>query len=533
MQKIALALVIICISGCAHVAPPTPQPPQTAATHAHEMSATDIPDAPLAVQQPPSAPPDAAAGAEALADPEPVAPVLTLAPFSAVPEASQPQDIEAPRTLWARVVAGFALPPVDNDLVRAWERWYAARPDYVERMVERGSHFLFHIVEEVEKRGMPTEIALLPMIESAYNPLAYSSAHASGIWQFIPSTGKHYGLRQTWWYDGRRDVIAATDAALDYLEKLHRMFGDWELALASYNWGEGAVSRALERNRERGRPEEYEHLTLPDETRSYIPKLIAVKNIISDPGRFGLEIQDVPNEPYFETITLRRHIDVNLAAKLAEIPVDEFRFLNPGHNKPVIRAGEAERIVLPRGKAATFKRKLKKYDRPLVSWNTVRLRRGQKATLVAEKHGMTLGELKRANGLTHHRRIVPGQLLLVRVEGGVANPHLPDVTVRPVPLHRAVRAARSKASTRSAQRAEARRVTSQPRARNGPRGKARRYAVTRAREMAQAAGRKARRTSSSRVQAARATRMKVTPRKAEHAVKAPLSRSRPVARTRR
>jgi membrane-bound lytic murein transglycosylase D len=285
-------------------------------------------------------------------------------------------------------------------------------------------------------------------VESAYNPVAYSRSHASGIWQFIPSTGKNYGLRQNWWYDGRRDVIAATSAALDYLERLHGMFGDWNLALASYNWGEGAVGRAVERNRVRGLPGDYESLTMPAETRNYLPKLIAVKNIITNPARFGLQIADVPNEPYFETVKLKRHIDVTVAAKLADMPLEEFKFLNPGHNKPVIRAGEGERIVLPRHKAALFMSNFESHDEPLVSWKAVRLRPGEKAEKVAASHGMTLAELKQVNGFAHQRKIMTGQPFLVPVKGGVENPQLPDMPVYPVPLPRAIQAAKHNAHSK-------------------------------------------------------------------------------------
>jgi membrane-bound lytic murein transglycosylase D len=353
-----------------------------------------------------------------------------------------------PKNVWDRIRTGFAMTPIDNDLVRDWENWYANRPDYVARMIDRSSRFLFHIVEEVEKRKMPMEVALLPMIESAYNPVAYSRSHASGIWQFIPSTGKDFGLRQNWWYDGRRDVIAATGAALDYLEKLYGMFGDWNLALASYNWGEGAVGRAIERNRAKGLPTDYEHLTMPAETRNYLPKLMAVKNIISNPARYGLQIADVPNEPYFETVTVKRHIDVKVAAKLAEMSLDEFKFLNPGHNKPVIRAGEAERIVLPKHKVATFVSNLGSNEAPLVSWQAVTLRAGEKAEKVAAQHGMTLAELKQVNGLAHQRKIVTGQPLLVPLKGGAAEPTLPDIPVNPVPLQKAIQAAKLNAHSK-------------------------------------------------------------------------------------
>jgi membrane-bound lytic murein transglycosylase D len=326
---------------------------------------------------------------------------------------------------------------------------------------------------------MPMEVALLPMIESAYNPVAYSRSHASGIWQFIPSTGKDYGLRQNWWYDGRRDVIAATGAALDYLDKLHGMFGDWNLALASYNWGEGAVGRAMERNRVKGLPTDYESLTMPAETRSYIPKLIAVKNIISNPARYGLRIADVPNEPYFETVTVKQHIDLKVAAKFADMSVEEFKFLNPGHSKPVIKAGEAERIILPRHKVLMFLAAFDKHDKPLVSWQAVRFRAGEKAEKVAAQHGMTLSELKELNGVAHQRKLVVGQALLVPVKGG-EDPQLPDLPVNPVPLTKALQTARSTAHSRRAPAAHGGRVIVQKAAQRGAVNKARKQPELRA-----------------------------------------------------
>ena len=391
--------------------------------------------------------------------------------------AAQAPRIEQPERradLWARVIGGFQLPPMDNDLVRQWEEWYAARPDYVDRMIERSSRFLFFVVEEVEKRHMPLEVALLPMIESAYNPAAYSRAHAAGMWQFVPATGRDYGLRQNWWYDARRDVIEATEAALDYLERLHGMFGDWELALAAYNWGEGAVSRAIERNQAKGLPTDYESLALPDETRNYVPKLIAVKNIVSDPQRYGLDLQEIANEAYFDRVTVRRHIDVKLAAELAEIPLDEFRLLNAGHRKPVIRAGEAEQIVLPKAAAKVFRANLKCHARPLVSWKAIWLRRGDKVQRVAAAYGMTLEELKRVNDLANHRRVIPGQPLLVRVKSGVEDAVLPEIAAKPVSLPQAVRVAKTKAAERRGARTRvaANRATSHKRAHGAARSRA-------------------------------------------------------------
>lgn len=352
-----------------------------------------------------------------------------------------PKDAEAPpNNLWVRIRSGFVMSNLDNPLVREWEQWYSSRPDYVARMVERSSRVLFHVVEEVERRKMPAEVALLPMIESAYNPQAYSRAHASGMWQFIPSTGKLYGLQQNWWYDGRRDIVAATNAALDYLEKLYGMFGNWELALASYNWGEGAVSRAVARNQARGLPGDYESLSMPNETRNYLPKLQAVKNIVSDPARFGLVLSDIPNESYFATLTTPRHIDVELAARFAEIPVEEFRFLNPAHNKPVINANAAETIVLPKNKVEIFQRNLENHTEPLVSWQAYTVKPGERIERVAAKHGMSVAELKRVNSITGRNKIRTGQPLLVPVKAG-AKPHLPDL---PAPALAKMRTAKTR-----------------------------------------------------------------------------------------
>ncbi len=374
-------------------------------------------------------------------DPIPAVPVPAVQSPSPVVEVA----IKAPPRddMWERIRNGYALRPMDNQRVTYWENYYAARPDYVEGMVGRSSHYLYHIVEEVERRNMPAEIALLPMIESAYNPRAYSRAHASGLWQFIPSTGKLYGLRQNWWYDGRRDVIAATNAALDYLEKLYALFGDWELALASYNWGEGAVSRAIARNQAKGLATDYASLTMPAETRNYLPKLIAVKNIISDPERFGIQLAMVPNAPYFAIITVQQHIDVELAAKFAGMPLDEFRFLNPAHNKSVIKAGAAETIVLPHEKVAAFQANLESYDEPLVSWQAHTIRRGEKPEKIAAKYGISVAELKRVNGINARNKFYSGKSLLVPVNVGTT-PYLPDLPATRVTLSKAYKTARHK-----------------------------------------------------------------------------------------
>jgi len=315
--------------------------------------------------------------------------------------------------LWERIRSGFAMQEIDSPLVQRHEAWYLNRPEYVDRMVARSRRYLFHIVEEVEKRGMPTEIALLPMIESAFNPAAYSHMHAAGMWQFIPSTGRKYGLQQTWWYDGRRDVLEATRAALDYLQYLHDMFDDWQLALAAYNWGEGAMRRAIERNRRAGLRTDYSSLAMPRETRNYLPKLQAIKNIVSEPELFNLALDPIPNRPYFAVVTAPAHIDVAMAAKLADVPLDEFRNLNPAHYRPVITAQANRQLLVPVDKAEVFQANLETNDQPLVTWQTYQLKRGENVDTVARKFNISPQRLREVNALAGHRSMRVGQMLLV------------------------------------------------------------------------------------------------------------------------
>lgn len=320
---------------------------------------------------------------------------------------------EEPVDLWDRIRDGFALQELNSPLVQNHVAWYTNRPEYMRRMVERSQLYLYHIVEEVEKRGMPTEVALLPMIESAFNPKAYSTSHASGIWQFIPSTGKNFGLEQNWWYDGRRDVTAATDAALDYLQKLHDMFGSWELAFAAYNWGEGSVQRAIAKNRKKGLPTDYLSLTMPAETRNYLPKLMAVKQIIMDPAARNLALASIPNRPYFVSIPTTQHIDLAVAARLAKMPLHDFVSLNPAYNRPVINAKGSRSLLLPVDKADLFTSNLESYDKPLVSWKSYTPARGEKIDNVARRFSISVARLKEINSITKRNKLSAGQTLLV------------------------------------------------------------------------------------------------------------------------
>jgi membrane-bound lytic murein transglycosylase D len=342
-------------------------------------------------------------------------PFEQLEPIS-IAEPTPPQvDTTAVDDLWDRIRKGFKLAPLVNPRVASHEAAFASEPEYLARIVERSRRYLFHIVEEVEKRGMPTEIALLPIVESAFNPKAYSRARASGIWQFMPSTGKNYGLQQNWWRDERRDVHAATEAALDYLQSLYRRFNSWELALASYNSGEGRVGRAVIYNRGRGLATDFSSIQLPTETRNYVPKLIAVRNIVSNPERFGLSLAYIPNKPYFAVVSTDKHIDLKRAAEFAEIPVDEFQALNPAFNRPVIMAKEARNILVPAETADIFLAKLENPDQPLVSWRTQKLARGEALQKVADRFGISSTELKEVNGIPANKRIAGGGTILVPV----------------------------------------------------------------------------------------------------------------------
>jgi membrane-bound lytic murein transglycosylase D len=340
--------------------------------------------------------------------------------------------------VWQRIRAGFAMPDLAGPLVAEKTAWYVARPDYLKRVFERSRLYLYHIVDEIEKRGLPTELALLPMVESSFNPMAYSRAHASGLWQFIPGTGKRYELAQNWWYDGRRDIVASTSAALDYLKDVYEMNGDWHLALASYNWGENAVARALEKNRREGKPLDYSSINMPAETRHYVPKLQALKNIIANPALFGIDLDPIPNQPYFASINKTRDIDVRLAAQLAEMTVEEFIALNPGFSRPVIRADLTPRIVLPADRVDVFHENLTKYDdKSLVSWQTYQPKRGDSLAGIAKRFGVSLAQLKEVNGITPRARAMPAVLVVPTgsSQGSARDSgRLPIMYAPPIPL---------------------------------------------------------------------------------------------------
>lgn len=365
-------------------------------------------------------------------------------PKQALQENTAPPLIDLtvpPEDIWQRIRHGFGMADLHDPLVAEHQSWYLNRPEMLRRIFERGRRYLYHIVEELEVRGMPTEIALLPMVESAFDPRAVSSARAMGLWQFIPSTGKNFSLDQTWWADERRDIIASTDAALTYLQKIYEMHGDWHLALASYNWGEGAVGRAIAKNQAKGLPTDYASLTMPAETRNYVPKLQALKNIITQPELFGIYLPPIPNRPYFGTVEKPARIDVALAAHLAGISVEEFVALNPAYHRPVIDGKQAGgELLLPVEKIGTFVTNLERYeaeDKPLSNWTTHVMKRGETLAKVAARLKLSETQLRKINGIAPRARIKPGFTLLVPRPGSQAAEAVARALPEPPPLREA------------------------------------------------------------------------------------------------
>ncbi|WP_295994263.1 transglycosylase SLT domain-containing protein [Rugamonas sp.] len=318
--------------------------------------------------------------------------------------------------VWGRIRTGFAIPDLSNELVTKHVNWYTSRPDYIARTTARASLYLFHVVSELEKRGMPTELALLPFIESAFNPNALSSANAAGMWQFVPGTGRDFNLKQTAFKDDRRGIVASTDAALTYLQRLYDMFGDWQLALAAYNWGEGSVQKAIARNQAAGKPTDFESLAeqMPAETRNYVPKLQAVKNIIANPAQFGVTLPLIDNTPYFTTVDKTSDIDLTIAAQLAELSVDEFKALNPQFKRPVITGGEHTKILLPTENAAKFHLNLAQWGQALSTWTTTKITGArERIETLASRFHTTPEVIRQANNIPQKTVLVAGSTILV------------------------------------------------------------------------------------------------------------------------
>ena len=317
--------------------------------------------------------------------------------------------------VWGRIRSGYAIPDLNNALVTRHAQAYASHPGNLARISGRASPYLYHVVSELEKRGMPTELALLPVIESAFNPQAMSSANAAGLWQFVPGTGKDFDLKQNMFKDERRGVLASTDAALTYLQRLYTMFGDWQLALAAYNWGEGNVQRAIKKNQELGKPTDFDSLAdlMPAETRNYVPKLQAVKNVVANPSQYGITLPAIDNQPYFTTIDKTSDMDLTVAAQLAEMSLDEFKALNPQFKKPVITGAETK-ILLPKENAEKFHLNLASWGHALSSWTTHKITSARESIAsLASKFGTTPEVIRQANNIPAKSRLKAGSTILV------------------------------------------------------------------------------------------------------------------------
>lgn len=336
------------------------------------------------------------------------------------PVAKQSGQLQAPPytdDVWDRIRSDYRLPKINSRYIAEYERWYSSRPEYIERMVKRATPYLYYITNQVEARNMPMEIALLPAIESAYKAHALSRSKAAGIWQFIPATGRHYGLKQNYWYDGRKDIIAATNAALNYLEKLNRDFkGDWALTLAAYNAGEGRVGREIKKNARKGKPINYTSLKgLRRETRRYVPKLIAISNIIKNPQKYGLKITRIPNQPYFTEIRLNSQIDLNIVADASGVPIKELKMLNPGFKRWATDPDGPHRLLVPVNEAVVVADAIAGIPQSKrMRWDYYTVRKGDSLNRIARKHHVTTASLRRTNKISGNL-IHPGQNLLIPI----------------------------------------------------------------------------------------------------------------------
>ena len=316
-------------------------------------------------------------------------------------------------SLWASLKKDFRMSEVNSELVRRHESKFAANGAYFDRTITRSKPYMYHIATEVKKRNMPAEIALLPFIESAFVTKAKSHVGASGLWQFMPATGRHFGLEKTPLYDGRHDIYAATDAALNYLQYLHGLFNDWSLALAAYNWGEGNVGRAVNRARAQGLEPTYENLRMPNETRNYVPKLLAVRNIVASPQTFGMNISEITNQPYFQTVSIDKPINNSTIARLANISESELLTLNPAFNAPVFIPKNNRKLLLPVSAVSAFEKNYRNANpETLLSFNAYTSARNTNLNTIATETGMSVAEIKRLNGLNGNS-LSEGRTILV------------------------------------------------------------------------------------------------------------------------
>ncbi len=388
-----LGCLVLCLCACVHQPATPPQRAQIA-----------VPPPPSTAETPIAPADNAASG---------------TTPSLSMPREWQHHNGEDYDDLFDRMRAGFAFDEVQEPAIDVQLAWLEHNPEYLERVFQRGQRYMYHVITEVEARGMPLEFALLPVVESAYEPFAYSTSRAAGLWQFIPGTGVRFGLKQNWWYDGRRDPIESTRAALDYLQALHDQFnGDWLLAIAAYNVGENTVQRELDFNRANGKPTDFWHLRLPAETRAYVPKLLALKRLMAEPERYGLEFAVIPNEPYFAVIGTDSQIDLKVAAQLAGTSYDELIALNAGYNRWATDPDGPHRLLVPIDNADAFEAALKTLNADdRVPFSSHEVGRKETLAMIAKQYNTSAAVIAKVNDLKGGK-VTPGETLKIPLMSG-------------------------------------------------------------------------------------------------------------------
>lgn len=337
-----------------------------------------------------------------------------------------PTKVKKVKEIWPRLASDLQFDALTGHAsVEEREEWYAEHSYYLANVSKRASRYIHYILESLEERDMPADLALLPFVESSYDPFAYSHGRASGLWQFVPNTAKHLGIDQNWWYDGRRDVIVATNSALDYLTELNKRFdGDWLLTLAAYNAGAGTVNKAITKNKKKGLPTDFWSLKLPKETRNYIPKMLALVKIFKNPASYNLTLPSVPNEPHFIAVNTGSQLDLAQAAKLADISVDELYRLNPGFNRWVTAPEGPHRLLIPSAKAKTFSSRLLKIPaRDRLRWQQYKIQRGDNLVTIARRHHVDVATLRASNQLDSDILKIGHVLLIPDAGNGISPLH--------------------------------------------------------------------------------------------------------------
>lgn len=408
MRTLAYLGISLFLTGCAQLHDPASSADSDSDKEAHKADRENREKA--------ESGPESAALVPALVGPVPEAPkgAAEAGDGEDEEEAEAEAEAEEPEDFWSYFLPRLELDaPDDDNQVQAFIRFYRTHDTYLDRVFDRGKPFLPHILKRLEERDMPLDLALLPVVESAFQPFAYSAGRAAGIWQFTPGTGRHFDLEQNWWYDGRRDVVASTDAAVEYLHRLNERFDSWLLALAAYNAGPGTISSAIRRNERLGRPTDFWSLPLPRETRSYVPKLLALSHVLRNTGEYGIELPELPMEPGFRVVNLEKPLDLAKAAELSDTDIETIYRLNPGLNRWSTPPEGPGRLLLPKGTKEEFEEGLAKLDpSERVQWTRHEVEQGEALSTIASRYNTTVSVLQDVNDL-RGTSITAGDHLLI------------------------------------------------------------------------------------------------------------------------